>query len=80
MSRQDNGGPFTCGVQTFAGNYHVDPQPPEWCEEEVEGEDDNCPKHDGHDEPDWDNIREERAELEREREADGYYDDERHEL
>lgn len=68
---------FYCGVQTFAGSYYVDPQPPEWCEEEVAEEGDLCARHDEDDEPDWDNVREDRAELEREREADGYYDDER---
>jgi hypothetical protein len=36
-------------------------------------EGDLCPRHEPDDDRDWDNIREERAELERERETDGYY-------
>jgi hypothetical protein len=60
MSRQDNGGPFTCGVQTCAARMYEDPEPAESCEEEVENEDDVCPKHDGGDDRDWDNVREER--------------------
>lgn len=62
-----------CGVQTRAARMYEDPEPAEYCEEEVENEGDVCTKHDEDDEPDWDNVREDREELEREREADGYY-------
>lgn len=64
---------FYCGVETRAARMYEDPEPAEVCDAEVENEDDTCPKHDEDDEPDWDNIREDRAEIEREREADGYY-------
>lgn len=68
---------FYCGVEVRAARMYEDPEPAEHCEEEVVNEGDLCARHDEDDEPDWDNVREDRAELEREREADGYYDDER---
>ena len=37
--------PIYCPAQTFAGHYYIDPEPPEWCENEVENEGDYCPEH-----------------------------------
>lgn len=35
-----------CRFQTYAGSFHVDPEPPEYCEREVESPDDEfCPAH-----------------------------------
>lgn len=68
---------FYCGVQTRAARMYEDPEPAEYCEAEVENDGDVCSRHDADDEPDWDNVREDREELEREREASGYYEDER---
>jgi hypothetical protein len=65
---------FECGVETRPMRY-VDPEPAEYCETEVENEGDLCSKHDDDQEPDWDNVREDREELERERETSGYYED-----
>jgi hypothetical protein len=41
-----------CPAQTFAGRYYIDPEPPEYCEEEVENEGDYCPKHEEQDDED----------------------------
>jgi hypothetical protein len=38
---------FYCNVQVRAASWYVDPEPAEYCEEEVENEGDLCPKHDG---------------------------------
>ena len=38
---------FTCGVETRAASWYVDPEPAEYCENEVENEGGRCPKHDG---------------------------------
>lgn len=54
---------FYCGAQTFAGSYHVDPQPPEWCEEEVVNEGDLCPRHEPEDDDYlYERIKDERLE------------------
>lgn len=50
---------FTCGVETRAASWYVDPEPAEYCENEVANEGELCPQHDD-DGPDWDDIREER--------------------
>ena len=34
-----------CPAQTFAGRYYIDPEPPEWCSNEVEQEGDLCDRH-----------------------------------
>lgn len=50
---------FFCGVQTRAARMYEDPEPAEYCENEVDIDGDLCPRHDEEDdEPDWDNIRE----------------------
>jgi hypothetical protein len=58
---------FTCGTQTFAGRFHHDPEPAEYCENEVEHEGDTCPAHEeADDDLDyelWDEDRRERAWL-----------------
>ena len=48
--------PIYCPAQTFAGRYYNDPEPPEYCEAEVENEGDYCPKHEVEDDydPRWD--------------------------
>ncbi|AYN58887.1 hypothetical protein PP634_gp61 [Arthrobacter phage Richie] len=38
-----------CPAQTFAGRYHIDPEPPEYCENEVEEEGQHCPAHEEQD-------------------------------
>lgn len=43
---------YTCGAMTFPGRRYVDPEPPEYCEEEVEQEGDLCPRHEGFDDED----------------------------
>jgi len=48
--------PFTCGVQTRAASWYVDPEPAEFCENEVPDEGDLCPLHED-DEPDYDAMR-----------------------
>jgi hypothetical protein len=35
-----------CPAQTSAGRLHVDPEPPSYCEVEVEDYGDLCPDHD----------------------------------
>lgn len=50
---------FYCGVETRAASWYVDPSPAEYCETEVANDGELCPRHDD-DEPDWDDIREER--------------------
>jgi hypothetical protein len=42
-----------CPAQTFAGRYYIDPEPPEYCETEVEQEGDYCPKHEEQDDDPW---------------------------
>jgi hypothetical protein len=39
---------------------YVDPEPAEYCENEVAEEGDLCGQHGGDDEPDWDAIRKDR--------------------
>jgi len=39
-----------CPAQTFAGRYYIDPEPPEWCANEVQNEGDYCPQHEEQDE------------------------------
>jgi hypothetical protein len=55
-----------CPAQTFAGRYHIDPQPPEYCDVEVENEGDLCPQHDDDDRSDelYDRYLDEKAERE----------------
>ncbi|UUG70010.1 hypothetical protein SEA_ZUCKER_51 [Arthrobacter phage Zucker] len=38
-----------CAAQTFAGRYHIDPEPPEWCDVEVGNEGDYCAQHEEQD-------------------------------
>lgn len=38
-----------CPAQTFAGSYYIDPEPPSWCDNEVESEGDYCPVHEEQD-------------------------------
>ena len=47
-------GPYYCGVQTRAARMYNDPEPAEYCEVEVEHEDDVCARHAGDDGPDDD--------------------------
>lgn len=42
-------GPYYCGVQTRAARMYEDPEPAEYCEVEVEHEDDVCARHAGDD-------------------------------
>lgn len=51
----------TCAQMTHPGSMHVDPEPAEYCETEVENEGDLCPAHGGI-EPDWDQIRKDKIE------------------
>lgn len=44
---------FYCDVQTRAASWHVDPEPAEYCEEEVENEGDRCTRHEPEDEPEY---------------------------
>lgn len=37
---------FYCGVETRAASWYVDPEPAEFCENEVANEGDLCPRHD----------------------------------
>lgn len=48
---------FHCGVQTRAARWHVDPEPAEHCETEVDAEGERCARHEAPDEPDWDAMR-----------------------
>jgi hypothetical protein len=41
-----------CPAQTFAGRMHDDPQPAEFCENEVDNEGDLCPDHEEDDRSD----------------------------
>jgi len=45
-------GPYYCGVQTRAARMYNDPEPAEYCEVEVEHEDDTCGAHDDDDDDD----------------------------
>jgi hypothetical protein len=38
-----------CPAQTFAGRRYIDPEPPEYCEAEVEEEGQYCPQHEEQD-------------------------------
>jgi hypothetical protein len=40
---------FYCPAQTFAGRRYIDPEPPEYCETEVEEEGQYCPAHEEQD-------------------------------
>lgn len=40
---------FYCGVQTRAASWYVDPEPAEYCENEVDVEGDLCARHDQED-------------------------------
>jgi hypothetical protein len=40
---------FYCPAQTFAGRRYIDPEPPEYCETEVENEGEYCPAHEEQD-------------------------------
>jgi hypothetical protein len=43
---------FYCDVEVRAASWHVDPEPAEFCENEVENEGDLCAKHEPEDD-DW---------------------------
>lgn len=43
---------FTCGVETRAASWYVDPEPAEFCEEEVDEDGALCPRHDDYDDED----------------------------
>lgn len=47
---------FTCPVEIRAARMYEDPEPAEFCENEVLEEGEPCAEHGG-DEPDWDAIR-----------------------
>lgn len=55
---------FYCGVETRAASMYVDPEPAEFCEEEVENQGDLCTRHEEDDraDADYDDYRE--AQLE----------------
>ena len=40
---------YYCPAQTFAGRYYIDPEPPSWCENEVEEEGAFCAEHEEQD-------------------------------
>jgi hypothetical protein len=40
---------YHCPAQTFAGRYHIDPEPPQWCDAEVEEEGAYCAAHEEQD-------------------------------
>ena len=42
-------GPYYCTAQTFAGSFHIDPTPPEYCDAEVDEPGDYCPLHEEQD-------------------------------
>lgn len=42
-----------CPAQLSAGRYYIDPEPPAYCEAEVESEGDYCPAHEEQDEQDF---------------------------
>lgn len=42
-----------CSVETRAASMYVDPEPAEFCENEVETEGDQCGLHDYDDEPEY---------------------------
>jgi hypothetical protein len=44
---------FYCDVQIRAASWYVDPEPAEYCEEEVGYEGSLCSKHDLDDEPEY---------------------------
>jgi hypothetical protein len=48
---------FYCPVETRAARMYEDPEPAEYCENEVLVEGEPCKEHGGEDEPDWDAIR-----------------------
>lgn len=58
MSRQANGGPFTCGALTSPARMYVDPAPEDYCDTDVENEGDLCERHDYTDEDAADDARE----------------------
>lgn len=36
---------FICGATIHPGSFHIDPEPPEYCEVEVESRGESCPAH-----------------------------------
>lgn len=67
---------YYCGVQTRGVRY-VDPEPAEYCEVEVEHEDETCARHTDDGGPDDDFDHDTWLEEQRERAADNSYYDER---
>lgn len=50
-----SGEPIFCPAQTVPARIYVDPEPAEYCENEVEDYGDYCADHDQYDEDPWGN-------------------------